>query len=541
MKYGEHWRFQNHVRFSISHRFRIGHSIFLVLLAARSENAHSLHQGGGQGHWRQVENALLPTAHLLRLSHLFLTLKILTSSCVLKWDIDGISPRNGNSTTPRPLRIAIIGGGIGGLSLLLGILHRDPDSKHISPHLYESAPAFAEIGAGVGFGPNSVQAMKLIDPRLHTAYNRIAADAEPSTEGGGEQKFVWNHFYMGMDGKAVPGGFSAPNRLKAGDRIASVYNYNRKKNVHRATFLDEMIALLPGGTGEGKVTFRKRLSDLVDLGDNGVELQFMDGTSETASAVIGCDGVKSRTRQILLKDHDSVEPRFTGKYAYRGLIPMEEALTAIGEIARNSHMTCGYGGHLVNFPVDKGQTLNVVAFQTKLDGKWDHGKEWVVPATIEDVLADYQEWDESVRNLLSMLKKPDKWGIFEHTPASTYHKGGNVCLLGDCAHASSPHQGAGAGMAIEDAAVLSILLGNVRGQEPSELERAFRAYDTVRRPRTQKLVTTSRDAGMLYDFQKEGVRDDPELIKRDLLQRMKWIWDTDLGQHCEDAVKLMNQ
>ena len=180
-------------------------------------------------------------------------------------------------------------------------------------------------------------------------------------------------------------------------------------------------------------------------------------------------------------------------------------------------MTCGYGGHLVNFPVDKGQTLNVVAFQPKKDGKWDHDKGWVVPATIADVLEDYRGWSEPVRNLLAMLQRPDKWGLFEHMPASAYHRGGKVCLLGDCAHASTPHQGAGAGMAIEDAAVLSALLGNVKGADPSELERALRAYDAVRRPRTQRLVTTSRDAGMLYDFQKEGVGDDPELIKQDLL------------------------
>jgi salicylate hydroxylase len=54
-------------------------------------------------------------------------------------------------------------------------------------------------------------------------------------------------------------------------------------------------------------------------------------------------------------------------------------------------------------------------------------------------------------------------------------------------------------------------------------------------------VTTSRDAGLLYDFQKDGVKDDPELFKQDLLERMKWVWDIDLAQHSKDAVKLMKQ
>ena len=98
---------------------------------------------------------------------------------------------------------------------------------------------------------------------------------------------------MGMDGKASQGGSGGPNRLRAGERFTSVHNYNRKKNVHRATFLDEMIRLLPNGTGEGKVTFRKRLADVVDLGAAGVDVQFTDGTTGIADAVIGCDGVKS--------------------------------------------------------------------------------------------------------------------------------------------------------------------------------------------------------------------------------------------------------
>lgn len=80
--------------------------------------------------------------------------------------------------------------------------------------------------------------MKLVDPRLHAAYDKIAADAEVSTEEGARDMFVWNHFYMGMHGRASQDERLGPNRLKAGDRILSVYNYNRKRNVHRATFLD---------------------------------------------------------------------------------------------------------------------------------------------------------------------------------------------------------------------------------------------------------------------------------------------------------------
>ena len=88
-------------------------------------------------------------------------------------------------------------------------------------------------------------------------------------------------------------------------------------------------------------------------------------------------------------------------------------------------------------------------------------------------------------------------------------------------------------MAIEDALVLSRLLAEVG--DKSQLEKAFKAYDYVRRDRTQKLVTTSRDAGCLYEFQKPGVGDDVERLRANLEGRMKWVWDLDLEQHVEKA------
>lgn len=440
------------------------------------------------------------------------------------------TPVTNGFTAHQPLRIAIVGGGIGGLALLLGIL-RHADSNIVVPHLFESAPAFSEIGAGVGFGPNSVSAMRVISPKLWESYDRIAADSEMIMIDG-QMKAQWHQFHMGMDGRN-------DNSLKAGDQIARIYNDNKKKNVHRATFLDEMIKLLPGGTGENFVSFKKRCTD-IDETEDGVRIHFADGSIEHFHAVIGCDGVKSRVRKILLGNSKDVEPRFTGKYAYRGLVPMAAAKQAVGELANGSHMWWGYGGHLVDFPIDKGATLNIVAFQTKKDGKWEHD-DWVVPGTTEQALEDFKDWSQPVRDLIANLTSPSVWALFEHPPATTYHRNGRICLLGDCAHASTPHQGAGAGMAIEDAAVLSTLLGHINNSDPAILAKVFEAYDQLRRPRSQKLVTTSRDAGQLYDFQKEGILDDPQKLRDDIEQRMRWIWEIDMEEHCTDAVKIMEK
>jgi salicylate hydroxylase len=170
--------------------------------------------------------------------------------------------------------------------------------------------------------------------------------------------------------------------------------------VHRAHFLDVLVKLIP----EGVAKFGKRVENVEKRGQE-ILLTFHDGSTAVADAVIGCDGVKSRTRQILLgENHQSTNPTFTGKYAYRGLIPMEKAANALGdELARNSQMYLGRHGHVLTFPIEKGKTMNVVAFQTKKDGKWDDER-WVLPMKKEDMFADFEGWGDSVQNILSVSR-----------------------------------------------------------------------------------------------------------------------------------------
>ena len=92
-------------------------------------------------------------------------------------------------------------------------------------------------------------------------------------------------------------------------------------------------------------------------------------------------------------------------------------------------------------------------------------------------------------------------------------------------------------MAIEDALVMSNLLSLV--YDAADIPRAFQAYDTIRRPRSQKLVTTSREGGLLYEMQLPGVEDDLDKIKDRLNTRMNWIWDFDLQAHVDEAKELM--
>lgn len=282
----------------------------------------------------------------------------------------------------KPFTIAIVGGGIGGLALALGLLHQG-----IRVQVYEAAAAFAEIGAGIGFGPNSVRSMYLIDPAIKAAFDGLATKNE-----GENEEETWINFRCGMGEPEL---------------IAKVQTRDKDKtglsSVHRAHFLEELVKLLP----DCVACFGKRLLHLHAESADTVRLEFADGTMSQADAVVGCDGVRSRVRCILGgHENDSQGMEFTGKFVYRGLIPMDRAKAAVGhDLSGNAQMYLGPGHALLTYPIDHGKTVNAVVFSTKEDGKWDHAQ-WVLQKTREDVQDIFRGWGEPVQRLIEVSDPP---------------------------------------------------------------------------------------------------------------------------------------
>lgn len=233
--------------------------------------------------------------------------------------------------------VAIVGGGIAGLTFAIGLL------KHKVPvTIYESAHHFGEIGAGVYFSPNAARAMSGIDPSVTAAFERVAtANKHPDLEN------VWFEFRHGEDS----------DEAKAGDLFCRMGWEGAQSHggVHRAKFLDELIKLIPDGVAQ----FGKRVTAMEQVGDK-VKLTFKDGSKATHDCVVGCDGIHSETRKYILGPNDpAVNAVFSGKYCHRGLVPMDEAVAALGEeLATNSQNYVGHHGHLLTFPVEKGKVFN---------------------------------------------------------------------------------------------------------------------------------------------------------------------------------------
>lgn len=269
-----------------------------------------------------------------------------------------MSSTNSASDVPS---ICIVGGGIAGLTLALNLLKQAKSASSSKPRytvtIYESAHAFGEIGAGVAFGPNASRAMQLIGPEVYEAFERTE-----TTNQSPSKQDVWFDFRFGesVDGRfKVEGEEGTGPEDRTGELIATVQCRGGQRGVKRSDFLDELIKHLP----EGIAQFGKRVTHYTtDPASGKVTLTFRDGSTATHDAVIGCDGIKSNIRKTLLASTpkpEAADAVFSGKFCYRGLIPMDEAVAAIGEeMAMNAQMYLGRHGHILTFAIDKGKVMN---------------------------------------------------------------------------------------------------------------------------------------------------------------------------------------
>lgn len=142
-------------------------------------------------------------------------------------------------------------------------------------------------------------------------------------------------------------------------------------------------------------------------------------------------------------------------------------------------------------------------------------------------------WSSTATKIISMMQKNDIWALFNHPPAPTYvSDDGLVCIIGDAAHATTPHKGSGAGMAIEDAYILGNLISEGLAGESVDATQAipvvFKLFDATRRERTLRLVEDSRETGQLYELEHSECGTDKEKIRESLLKRMDWVWTHDV-------------
>ncbi|THZ85849.1 monooxygenase [Aureobasidium pullulans] len=430
------------------------------------------------------------------------------------------------SRTTDEFHVAIVGAGIGGLALAIS-LHK----KGISFTLYEGAKEYSVVGAGIGFAPNGMRTMDLIEPAFRPLYEKICVGNK------GEQNR--NIFFEGM---LLEEGLGR-DQAWFGNSAWGHPCFNRK-SAHRKELLEIMTSFIP----IGNVKFNKYLEGVEQHSDK-VVLKFAEGEVAEASVLAGADGIKSIVREHVLRPShiEEVAPVYADAYCYRAVIPMSEAYTILGNLTDVAKFYFGHNRSAITYRISGGEEFNFL-FCVADPKPWALGEIVTEKTTHEAMMADFDDPGVDARFIKLLAKaQPIKWGFFHHWRTSTYHRG-RVVLLGDAAHASLPFQAAGAAQGLEDALVLSNVLSKIADMHKDSvnpmtyIETGLELYDSVRRPRAQKQLEQSAEVGKMIFFQHEEAGSDMSRILPRLQEgRFDWLWFHDIEDDVNKAVARMNE
>jgi salicylate hydroxylase len=376
------------------------------------------------------------------------------------------------------VRIAILGGGIGGLATA-AFLRR----AGLACTVYEQAAALTQIGAGLLVTPNAARLLRRLGVFDELREHALRLD-------------VGWEFRRWQDGTVL----SSEDLSTA---CADLYG-EHTWTIHRA---DLLRALLPR-VGDVRLGHRCVAVD-------GGRLRFASGHTVEADVVIGADGIHSTVRAALF---GATPATYSGMCAFRALVPSEIA----PDFARRPAQTLwiGPGRHLVHYPVAAGRLVNLVAIAPAGDYTVES---WTATATVGELRAEFAGWDPRLLALIDAATTPGRWALLDRPPLPRWSHGGTT-LLGDAAHPMFPFYAQGAAQAIEDAAVLAGCLA--RAGDP---QAALRDYDTLRIPRTTRLQQVSHarsETNHLPDGPAQQQRDET-FAQRDPLITNGWIYGYD--------------
>ncbi|MEB8340294.1 FAD-dependent monooxygenase [Streptomyces endophyticus] len=382
-------------------------------------------------------------------------------------------------------RIAIVGGGIGGMAAA-AFLHR----AGLAVTVHEQASALTEVGAGLLLAPNAVRPLRALGVAESALRRAVPLD------------WGWE-FRRWQDGTVL-----SAERL---DGVCERLYGERTYTTHRAHLLDALRSAVP----DGAVRLGARCTAVEPHAD-GVRLAFADGTRTDADLVIGADGMHSLVRETVAEPE---RPRFSGLCAFRTVVPA--AAAPAFALRRAQTLWLGPDHHLVHYPISCGAAVNVVAFAPSTD---ETAESWSATATVEEFHAEFAGWDDRVTALINSGSVPGRWALYDRPPLPSWTSG-RMTLLGDAAHPMFPFYGQGAAQALEDAAVLARCLATNADDPVGALAR----YASERIPRTTRLQQVSHaraEANHLPDGPAQRARD-AALGDADPLLRSGWIYGYD--------------
>ena len=315
--------------------------------------------------------------------------------------------------SPNPLRVAIVGGGIGGLATANALLQRG-----IEVRVYEQAAALTEVGAGVALQPNGIRMLRRLgfgdellrlgarwlDPQFLRADGSYAASMWPA-DLAGPDRVLWN----------------APRRSARDVRRARLPARHRQDR--------PQVRRLRAGRARGRH-------------------HFANGVRAEADVVIAADGIHSRLQQYVVAPS---APVFSGSVAYRGIVPARERRVAGGRDAQLARRGPAFSG--LSGARRRTRQLRRLGADRRADEGVMVGARRSAQRSPASFPASTRRSKPSLRR--SRARFAGASTIASRSPVWT---AGRLTLLGDAAHPMLPHSGQGANQAIEDAVTLAAVL-----------------------------------------------------------------------------------
>jgi salicylate hydroxylase len=341
-------------------------------------------------------------------------------------------------------KVLIAGAGLGGLTAASSLLRAGYDVE-----VYEQAKTLKEAGAGIQLPANAMRIMR--DLGLEDALLRVGVR---------------------------PKGYQF-RLFDSGEVLHEFPLADRHETQHGAPFVQLHRADLQRVLFE---SVRAQKADAIHLGKkatgfsetpDSVTLYFADGTNATGDVLVGADGVKSAiSKQII----GGFKTEYTGITAWRLLVPKASIPKEL-QLEEYTSIFIGKGIHAIMYYVRGGELLN---FCGEVPVAEASEETWTRKAPWSELHADFEGWHPSVRAIIDVAPRSEvyRWSLFSRTPVRNWSTQ-RATLLGDAAHPALPFLAQGAGMAMEDAIILTRSL-----QSTEDTALALQRYQRTRNPRT---------------------------------------------------------
>jgi salicylate hydroxylase/6-hydroxynicotinate 3-monooxygenase len=360
--------------------------------------------------------------------------------------------------------IAIVGAGIAGLSAAATLRRIG-----LEPEVYEQAPAFARIGAGIQMNPNAMKVLRGLGLE-----SRIRSVGFAPQVGYNREWDTGEITYLHPMGAQIEQRFGAPD-----------------VSLHRTELHEALLSLNPHEV----IHLGRKLVGLERSGTR-LRLRFADGSRDEADVIIGADGVHSTVLEILF---GSGEARFTGQVAYRAIYRSELLGTEIDDRVK----WWGPDRHIVSYKVDpRRDELYFIASTPEPDFRIES---WSARGDLDQMRAAFAGFHPNARLILDACPEVRKWALVERDPLARWCED-RIVLIGDACHPMLPYMAQGAGSSMEDAVVLARCLDRV---DLDGFAEAFRRFERNRKERTSRIqlgarqnvwMRTAPDTAWLYDY-----------------------------------------